>query len=197
MFLRGIMQSLANVVITQGGRWSWLKSQKNGDLLSQPGACIYIPAGQSVTYDVCDPAGPTLQCIVVLGTLRFSRNVSTCLTLGTLQLQDGGQLIVKHAQDSPVKTDITFSHDAQLNPVEDPALINIGLQAYHADILISGVPRCGMWLLAAPGSLVNGSIGIKVGCEVLHTSCFPIIMYLMGITLIHVLSGFFYPFTYV
>lgn len=55
-----------------------------------------------------------LRCIVVLGTLRFSRSASTCLRVGTLQLHDGGTLDIGPPEAPGVTTDIAFS--GTINP---------------------------------------------------------------------------------
>jgi hypothetical protein len=117
-----------------------------------------------VEYDVCDASAPVLKCLVVLGVLRFSSVKNSCLRVGTLQLHDAAQLIIDHTHNTgdsdsssntgpslptdggTVSTVIEFSHAAAVSEVEDPGVQIVGLQAYHADIIMKGQARCGLKL---------------------------------------------------
>lgn len=145
-------------MISKSASWSWLLLNDPDGLLSQAGACVLVPAGVEVEYDVCNASGPVLKCLVVLGVLRFSSVKNSCLRVGTLQLHDAARLIIDHSHNSgdsdsssntdggTVSTVIEFSHAAAVSEVEDPGVQIVGLQAYHADIIMKGQARCGLKL---------------------------------------------------
>ena len=119
----------ASNVARASGNWSDRAIWSAGHVPSS-GERVAVSAGATVTYDTVSAAA--LNCVDVLGTLRFRPDVSTELRVGTLIVKAGGTLEIGTTA-TPVAPDVTAQIvflDQPLDTQFDPEQYGVGLLGF-------------------------------------------------------------------
>ena len=142
---------------------------------------VNIPAGYTVTYDVNSTS--QLKWLRINGTLIFSTNQSTKLTLDTLVVTPGGTLTIGTV-DNPIPANITAEVDFTANgPIDttfDPTQLSRGL-IFHGVASIHGAVKTAFVPLAGDAMAGNTDLTFasavpsnwQVGDKIVLTGTYP------------------------
>ncbi|MEX2186510.1 MAG: G8 domain-containing protein [Pirellulales bacterium] len=120
--------------------WSAARVPQYGDV-------VLIAAGTVVDYAAVSTASIKAIGVSPGATLRFSRDVDTRLTVGTLIVFEGGGLQIGQRTKSisaAVKAEVVFD-GAWLDTIADPNQYGVGLLGF-GEVTINGAPKSRTWL---------------------------------------------------
>jgi hypothetical protein len=134
-------EAATNVAVTSGN-WSEVSTWQDG-LVPVASSRVHIPAGVAVTYDAQSNA--TLHWVRIDGSLSFSREVDTKLTVETMLVADHGHLEIG-TRAAPLTTKATVEF-RRISPTLHWSAIEVGL-VVCGDFSVWGQPTTSWTRLA-------------------------------------------------
>jgi hypothetical protein len=148
--LRLVPRDEATLEAVRDGRWSDKGTWKDGKLPAAD-ANVLVPQGKTVTVD--EVLAVSLRTVRVDGRLEFAPDRDTCLTVDTIVVAPGGQLVVGTVE-APIARDrrarIVFADRGPIDTRWDPNQLSRGLVAHGLTSLVGAEVTSHVSLARAP-----------------------------------------------